>query len=1107
MKIMRNTSMFGMFLLMLITTLPGGMSKSNPMQAALVSTLIFPNSYVTQTGASGGEPVSNLNMMDEFVNDDNPWTYVTFKTPSIIYQGYRRYFLPGSVQRATVTNLRVQVNYKGLAKASQAWTWYLYDWTAKAWVRVGDNAPATANRWRLLTFNLAAPMRFINATTREIRLQVRSNNPGGNAKLDYEALTVFYNPPPAPTATRTSTLLPTLTATPTVSSTPTRTNTPGPSPTPSATLPPGDGNWPPSVPASLILTLNETTGVARVNEVVRSGVPLARSLNILIINQLTIVDSNNTPVPAEFQVLARWNAGLADASAPIQWLLVTFPATVAANQSATYRLVTDGSGGSNPVPAVPLQTSQNGNQVIVNTGAASFTIGGNAGALLDEVRLANNTQLITGSSMSATVNAANTTHSTTRNVTIEHAGPLTAIIVIDGAYNLAAVGGGGLSSQRRYVFTAGSPTVIVRQAVNWEGDLCGNGSNGYDLTCNGNVNGLDVSLIRDTLSLGLNAPFSVTAIGAFGSAALSGTAASGQQAWVRQLLRNTRASALSFNATVPGTGGASGVKADGGLLTVSGAPGAVAIALNHMHRYEPQALRLLSTGQLAIDLADNNSGNALWLGQRQGMFATFAVGALPSAPSRADLDRLVWAPLNHPLRAWPSSAWFASSDATDEFPVAGAATYDALVSSVMTTTRQQIDSKGLSGLMTFGLYPRFWGYPLYSDELDCGDDPTPSESWDNTYWCASWTDYHNTLVSAPTWAMRSGQTDWLDEIAFPGALRMLHTQMMQCSPGDTYFYCGQSPAGYGGYRVDFNSSHAYFDNLFMYYWLTGDYTVVNALKRGSSSMRDYLCSKRPAQACLATDPPVDEWAQLTSRVAMQWFSAFRFIGLASDDASYLDDYKTGLARAITQYYVEPVQNGTSYGFWLDCPVNRASPCPGTRPPAGTDDTGQLWMVSLYDMNVLYRLQRDTNDAPLGSPALTPSHVLTAWARTLFQFGSTVGGGDGTAGGNWPNFVRVVHSGARIGGPLVSVSANVDPDQNGIPCDAAQDECLYTTGKSTLSAVMMRAAAQTGDANLLQMGADFATQALSNAQTDISPLGKIIGEYLARLHAAVARLAP
>lgn len=362
-------------------------------------------------------------------------------------------------------------------------------------------------------------------------------------------------------------------------------------------------------------------------------------------------------------------------------------------------------------------------------------------------------------------------------MTIEHAGPLAAIVVVEGAYDLAAVGNGGLGSLRRYVFAAGSPTVLVRQAVSWEGDLCG--GDGWDLTCDsdGNgtqeVNGLLVERLRDALSLDLSFPRSIIALGGFDAAPVLGMASAGQEARVRQGLRASRTAPLSFELSVPGTAGASGQKADGGLLAVGGAEGAVAVALNHMHRYEPQALRLLANGQLAIDIADDR----VWLGQRQGLFATLAVSSLPGNPSRTTLDERVWAPLNSPLRAWPDPAWLASSEAVDEFPVGSLppnlANYDTLVSSVLETTLQQVDQKGLAGLMTFGLYPRFWGSVLYGDELDCGteDEPTPAESWDNTYWCASWTDYHNTVATAPIWAMRTGEVDWLDEIGFPGALR------------------------------------------------------------------------------------------------------------------------------------------------------------------------------------------------------------------------------------------------------------------------------------------------------------------------------------------------
>jgi hypothetical protein len=845
--------------------------------------------------------------------------------------------------------------------------------------------------------------------------------------------------------------------------------------------------WPPAIPNRLNLVVRETSGVARDGEIVRSGVPLPRSLNVTDAAALALVDAADTPLPAEFQVLARWNAPRDEASAPIQWLLVTFPASLPPNGSATYHLVTDGSAGPNPPPAVPLILSQNNNQITVNTGAAIFTLGGDDGALFDEIRLADGTLMVSGSEMTAITNGVEVTHPVTRRVWVEHAGPLSAVVVIEGEYNFLPLGGGGLSSFRRYLFTAGSPVALVRQAINWEGDLCP--SNGWDLTCDGNVNGVLLTRWRDALSLNFSAPFTVTAVGDFEAAALEGVANVGEEAWVRQLLRAERTASLAFEVSVPGAN-ASGEKADGGMLAVTSNTAMVAIALDHMHRYEPQALRLLADGQLAIDLADDKS----WLGQRQGTFATFGVGVF-SLSSGATLQTLLWPSLNHPLHAWPSPEWWAASGAVDELPLGDLAEnlagYDSLVPDVLSETLQKIDEKGIAGLLTFGLYPRYWGNPLYGDELDCGEnDPTPGEAWDDKYWCGTWTDYHNTTATAAIWAMRSGEVAWLDELAFPAALRTLHTQIMQCAADDDWFYCGQSPAGYGGYRSDFNSSHAYFDNLFLYYWLTGDYTVVEMVQRGASTMRDYLCFRRPTNPCLPDDLPDDDWAFLTGRVAAQWTAAFRFVGLAGDDASYLEDYQATLARAVTQNYVEVEQNGRRYGFWLYGIALLSG--------SGTYSTDQLWMATLYDMNNLYRLQVDTDDAPLGNPLIPPSQVITAWARTLVDFGATVSG-DGTAGGQWPNALYFTWMGERVGGTLLDVTANT----------GGGDPYLYNTGKATLTATLLRAADEAAnlrdDNSLWQMGESLTLLALDAAQSEFAPLGKIQGEYLARLPAAVARL--
>jgi len=139
------------------------------------------------------------------------------------------------------------------------------------------------------------------------------------------------------------------------------------------------------------------------------------------------------------------------------------------------------------------------------------------------------------------------------------------------------------------------------------------------------------------------------------------------------------------------------------------------------------------------------------------------------------------------------------------------------------------------------------------------------------------------------------------------------------------------------------------------------------------------------------------------------------------------------------------------------------------------------------------LQVDTNDAPFGNPAIPPSQIIAAWARTLTTFGSTVSG-NGTPGGDWPNALFFTWSGSRIGGTLISVSENT----------AGDDPYLWDTGKATLVAVLMRAADQTGNANLRQMGEAMTQYSLGSAQDNLSPLSKLQGEYLARLHAAVAR---
>lgn len=841
-----------------------------------------------------------------------------------------------------------------------------------------------------------------------------------------------------------------------------------------------------SVPSQLRLNIRETAGIARSGEVVRTGVPMPRSLNIKSTATLAVVDAAGNALPADFRITARWNAPLSNAAAPIQWLLVSFPATVGARSNTSYRIVTDGSV-ANPAPARPLRLTQNGDLITVDTGAAIFRFGSNPGALFDEVILDNGTRLIGGSAMTLRSNGTPAGHSTKRKMWIEHAGPLFASVVITGAYDLAPVGNGGMGTIRRYTFTAGSSTALVRQSVAWEGNL---GCNGCVKTTSGAPNGVKLEQIRDTLNVELGGGATVTAVGDFEAPAMVKAVGAGQSAAVRQLLRSGRTAPLRFTVDAAGTT-ASGVQADGGMLAASGPAGAVAIGLDKMHRFEPQALRLLADGNLAIDIADDQT----WLAHHQGLFSNLAVAALAPNPSRADLDRKIWAPLNRPLRAWAEPAWFAASGAVEEFPVgplpAEVASYDTLIPSVLARTVQKVDEIGLAGLTTFGVYPRYWGKSDGPGEVDCGTaDPTPADDWDDKFWCATWTDYHNTAMTIPVWAMRSGEVEWLDELAVPAAQRTLHTQIMQCSPTEKWFYCGQAPAGYGAYRADFNSSHAYFDNLYQYYWLTGDSVVLHLVQRGGDTMRRNMCDTRGSYPVLDPAGPggpscgpdhVSTRAEFTGRVATQWINAFRFLGLASTDGSFLEDYRDSLARAATQHYVEARRTGdaTVYGF-----LGERTVVPGTY------IGGPVWMFGFYDTNTLWRLQRDTDDAPIGNPALPPSRIIAAVARTLKDIEPSVMG-DGTVGGDWPKNLEYTWQGSRIGATLSLVVPN--------------DRPIFTPEKTSVTALFLRTGEQTGEAALTTKGKDMVQVTLTAASNEGAPLGKLQGQYLSRLHAAVARL--
>ncbi|MCL4205202.1 MAG: hypothetical protein KJ000_22190 [Pirellulaceae bacterium] len=102
------------------------------------------------------------------------------------------------------------------------------------------------------------------------------------------------------------------------------------------------------------LTIWETAGVDRQQEICSTGVPLPCGL-LHEPAGLAVFDSAGTAVPAQFRVLERWrDTGEGRDDLSIRWLLVTFLADVPADQHAVYHL----KRGANPVPSEPLRIDQ-----------------------------------------------------------------------------------------------------------------------------------------------------------------------------------------------------------------------------------------------------------------------------------------------------------------------------------------------------------------------------------------------------------------------------------------------------------------------------------------------------------------------------------------------------------------------------------------------------------------------------------------------------------------------------------------------------------------------------------------------------------------------------
>lgn len=159
--------------------------------------MLLPVDLKTSKGATSGS-LQSLGLLQQKGTADDPAAYLTFQTPNSVYAGYVVYKLPGNVAASQLSGMALEVNYKAPAPSLQKWIISIYDWKAKKWIKLGETKVVSENEWRSHTFLLPNFKRYISAQG-ELRVQLRSNNAKGDAKVDFAVIHFVLGSSPTPT--------------------------------------------------------------------------------------------------------------------------------------------------------------------------------------------------------------------------------------------------------------------------------------------------------------------------------------------------------------------------------------------------------------------------------------------------------------------------------------------------------------------------------------------------------------------------------------------------------------------------------------------------------------------------------------------------------------------------------------------------------------------------------------------------------------------------------------------------------------------------------------------------------------------------------------------
>ncbi len=210
-----NTSTF--------TVTPTPISPTNTLPPLPNSSgnMLLPVDIKTAKGTISGS-LQSLGLLQQKGTADDPASYINFQTPNSLYNGYVVYVLPGNFTVKQLSGMALEVNYKAPAPSAQKWIISIYDWKAKKWIKLGETKVSSDIEWRSHVFMLPNFRRYISPQG-ELRVQLRSNNANGDAKVDFAVIHFALGSSPVPTL---PTLVPVITQLVSPTPSPTLTNQP-----------------------------------------------------------------------------------------------------------------------------------------------------------------------------------------------------------------------------------------------------------------------------------------------------------------------------------------------------------------------------------------------------------------------------------------------------------------------------------------------------------------------------------------------------------------------------------------------------------------------------------------------------------------------------------------------------------------------------------------------------------------------------------------------------------------------------------------------------------------------------------------------------------------